>query len=197
MTKENNITGLILAGGEGRRVHGQDKGLVPWRGKRLIDHVAERLGPQVDQLIVSCNRNSSAYSEIGDRRVRDKHLNFQGPLAGIEAATEHVLNNILIVVACDTPMIPLNLVTRLAGAITVGGVEPTLLAYAHDGKRDQYLSCAIHRSLFPSLGTYLEEGHRAVRHWIAQHPSARVDFSDQPDAFHNFNTMDEVFPDQA
>ncbi|MFK8048270.1 MAG: molybdenum cofactor guanylyltransferase MobA [Halioglobus sp.] len=197
MTKENNITGLILAGGAGRRVQGQDKGLLPWRGKRLIEHVAERLDPQIDQLIVSCNRNIPAYTEIGDRQVQDKYLDFQGPLAGIEAAMEYVVNNILIVVACDTPLIPLDLVTRLGDAITVGGAEPTLLAYANDGKRDQYLSCAIHRSLFPSLGSYLEEGHRAVRHWIAQHPNARVDFSDQPDAFHNFNTMHEVSPGQT
>ena len=197
MAKENKITGLILAGGAGRRVEGRDKGLLNWRGKRLIDHVAERLGPQVDDLIVSCNRNIQVYSEIGDRRVQDNRMDFQGPLAGIEAAMPYVRSNILVVVACDTPLIPLDLVARLGSVIAVDGTGPVLIAYAHDGKREQYLSCAIHASLFPSLSSYLEEGNRTVRHWIQQHPSATVDFSDQPDAFLNFNSLEAILPAQS
>lgn len=194
MAKQNKITGLLLAGGAGRRVQGQDKGLLNWRGKALVEHVAERLGPQVDDLIISCNRNVKAYSEIGDRRVQDNRMDFQGPLAGIEAAMAHVRNDILIVVACDTPLIPLDLVARLSSIISIDDADPIKIAYAHDGKRDQYLSCAIHASLFPSLSAYLEEGNRTVRHWIQQHPSRTVDFSDQPDAFLNFNSLEAILP---
>ena len=192
MSQQEKITGLILAGGAGRRVQGRDKGLLNWRGKKLIDHVAQRLAPQTDELIVSCNRNIKAYSEIGDLRVQDARTNFQGPLAGIEAAMAHVSSNILVVVACDTPLIPLDLVTRLTKLIAVDGTSPVLIAYAHDGKREQYLSCAIHASLFPSLTAYLEAGNRTVRHWIQQHPSAAVDFSDQPHAFLNFNSLEAL-----
>ena len=192
MAQENEITGLILAGGEGRRVQGQDKGLLSWRGKKLIDHVADRLRPQVNHLIVSCNRNIQAYERIGDIRVQDDRLGFQGPLAGIEAAIPHVRSNILVITACDTPLLPLNLVERLKESIETDRSGGALISYAHDGEREQYLSCAIHRSLFPSLSSYLEDGNRAVRHWFRQHPNTSVDFSDQPDAFQNFNSLETL-----
>lgn len=192
MRQKNQITGLILAGGRGRRVQGQDKGLLSWRGKRLIEHVADRLGPQVEELIVSCNRNIPAYSDIGDIQVQDGRAGFQGPLAGIEAAMEHVRTDVLVVVACDNPLIPMNLVERLDEACQVNNPECALITYAHDGKREQYLCCAIHTSLYPSLTSYLEDGNRAVRHWFGQHQAASVDFSDQPEAFVNFNSS-EIF----
>ncbi len=192
MSQENEITGLILAGGEGRRVQGQDKGLLSWRGKKLIDHVADRLRPQVDHLIISCNRNIQVYEGIGDTQVQDDRLGFQGPLAGIEAAIPHVKSNILVITACDTPLLPLNLAQRLKEALDASRPGGTLISYAHDGKREQYLSCAVHSSLFPSLSAYLEEGNRAVRHWFRQHPNISVDFSDQPDAFQNFNSLETL-----
>lgn len=197
MSQENKITGLILAGGAGRRVRGQDKGLLIWRGKRLIDHVAERFAPQTDELIVSCNRNVKAYDGIGDKRVQDNRPDFQGPLAGIEAAMAHVSGNILVVVACDAPLIPLDLVARLTKVIAIDGPGSVLIAYAHDGEREQYLSCAIHATLFPSLSAYLDAGNRTVRHWIQQHPSTKVDFSDQADAFKNFNSLEALSRSQT
>jgi len=72
MTDEKEVTGLILAGGKGRRVKGHDKGLLSWRGTKLIDHVAGRIGPQVDQLIVSCNSHLAEYRHIGDCQVEDR-----------------------------------------------------------------------------------------------------------------------------
>ena len=192
MTQKHKITGLILAGGEGRRVQGQDKGLLSWRGEKLIDHVADRLGPQVEDLIVSCNRNIPAYSKIGDIQVQDCRTDFQGPLAGIEAAMQHAKNTILVVVACDIPLLPLDLVERLNDALLANNPEQALISYAHDGKREQYLCCAIHTSLYPSLTSYLEDGNRAVRHWFAQHSAVSVDFSDQPEAFLNFNSLETL-----
>lgn len=62
---DNSIAGLILAGGQGRRVNEADKGLLLWRGKPLVAHVAQRLAPQVSQLIVSANRHIATYAAFG------------------------------------------------------------------------------------------------------------------------------------
>ena len=87
MTTMDDITGLILAGGAGRRVAGRDKGLIEWHGKPLVEHVADRLRPQIGQLIISCNRNVTAYRKLADKIVVDSRRDFQGPLAGLEAAS--------------------------------------------------------------------------------------------------------------
>ena len=83
MIATEDITGLILAGGAGRRVEGRDKGLIDWQGKPLVQHVALRLRPQVGQLIISCNRNIETYRELADKTVTDSRRDFQGPLAGL------------------------------------------------------------------------------------------------------------------
>ena len=51
------IFALILAGGQGSRMGGVDKGLVQWHNKALIDHVIEKIRPQVSHIAISANRN--------------------------------------------------------------------------------------------------------------------------------------------
>ena len=87
MHATGDISGLILAGGAGRRVDGRDKGLITWHGRPLIAHVAVLLRPQVGRLVISCNRNNERYAEFADETVGDTRRDFQGPLAGLEAAT--------------------------------------------------------------------------------------------------------------
>ena len=86
MNRELNVTGLILAGGAGRRVGKRDKGLIPWQGQALVAHVSNVLRPQVSELLISCNRNFSQYEEFSDLIIADHRQNFQGPLAGLDAA---------------------------------------------------------------------------------------------------------------
>ena len=105
MTPQASTSALILAGGAGRRVDGQDKGLLLWRGKPLVEHVVARLKPQVDNLYISCNRNFEQYRRWADVLIADKRDNYQGPLAGIEAASSRITSDYLIVVACDTPLL--------------------------------------------------------------------------------------------
>ena len=59
------IAGLILSGGEGRRMGGVDKGLQHFQNQPLVQHVIERLSPQVDALWISANRNMSTYADFG------------------------------------------------------------------------------------------------------------------------------------
>lgn len=186
MATTREATGLILAGGAGRRVGGRDKGLLTWRGQALAAHVAQRLRPQVGRLLISCNRNEPFYATLGDATLIDKRTDFQGPLAGLEAAVPHINGEFLVIVPCDMPLLPPDLAERLLGAL-----EPATsdISYAHDGARDQYLCAAIRVAVLPSLRGFLDEGQRAVRHWYARHRYCTVDFSDQAGCFGNFNRL--------
>ncbi|MEH6581913.1 MAG: molybdenum cofactor guanylyltransferase MobA [Halioglobus sp.] len=193
MNNEVSICGLILAGGAGRRVGGEDKGLLSWQGKPLIEHVATRLSPQVDRLIISCNRNLDKYAQIGTALVEDSRGGFQGPLAGIEAATPHIIDSTYtIVVACDTPLLPSDLVCRLLKPLCGESGSAFDISYANDGERNQYLCAAIRNSCLGSLKDYLADGQRAVRHWYTLQRAIAVDFSDQPGAFLNYNHLDSA-----
>ena len=190
MTGCKSISGLILAGGAGLRVQGRDKGLLPWRGKPLIEHVAGRLKPQVDHLFISCNRNGDNYAKFADSLIRDSRSDYQGPLAGIETVIPLLESDYLVVVACDTPLLPVDLVARLIEPMESGHDQAPVISYANDGERDQYLFAALHASCLESLPPYLESGHRTVRHWFQTHRSVTVDFSDQTGAFVNYNCLD-------
>ncbi len=189
MGASNQATGLILAGGAGRRVQGRDKGLIDWQGRPLVDHVAQRLRPQVDRLLISCNRNVEQYARFADNTVSDTRRDFQGPLAGIEAAIPLLDSDFLVVVACDTPMIPTDLVVRLLQPLLRDGTSPAQVSYAHDGERDQYLCAAINSRCLESLPAYLDAGGRAVRHWYAEYPCSVVDFKDAAGGFANYNRI--------
>jgi molybdopterin-guanine dinucleotide biosynthesis protein A len=65
------ITGLVLAGGQGRRMGGVDKGLQPLRGRPMVEWVIGRLAPQVDEVVVNANANLERYAALGHRVVSD------------------------------------------------------------------------------------------------------------------------------
>jgi len=187
MVQNDNVTGLILAGGAGTRVGGQDKGLLPWRGKTLVEHVTQRLHTQTAEVLISCNRSLREYQSLGFRTVQDRLPNFQGPLAGIEAAMDFVKTDYLLVVACDTPLLPLDLATRLMAPLLQSGDPAPLISFAHDGQRGQYLFALLNRRCQPSLAAFLAQGHRSVKQWYQQIPHEVVDFSDQTESFQNYN----------
>ena len=83
------------------------------------------------------------------------------------------------------------LVERLLDPLLAAADGSTAISYAHDGERSQYLCAAIRTGILPSLPIFLDEGHRAVRHWYARHRCAVVDFSDQADCFANVNHPDQ------
>lgn len=182
-------TGLILAGGAGRRVEGRDKGLLDWRGRPLIVHVAERLAPQVDRLLISCNRNFDQYAQIADLTAADGRRDFQGPLAGLEAAAASINSEYLAISACDTPAIPRDLVPRLLGALLAEKNKGMEIAFAHDGEQEQYLCAVIDCNCLASLPDHLDSGHRSVHRWYRTRRCIAVDFSDQAKCFENHNRL--------
>ena len=183
------ITGVILAGGAGRRLGGADKGLVPFRGRPLIEWVLDALRPQVGALLISANRNLERYATYGVPVVTDREPGFQGPLAGIHAAMLAAPTPWIITLPCDGPYPAPDLAARLALALSAQGAE---LAVASDGRRIQPVQALLPVRLAPALGEFLAGGERGVSHWYARHRMAVADLGDQADTFCNINTSAEA-----
>ncbi|PLW83168.1 molybdenum cofactor guanylyltransferase [Kineobactrum sediminis] len=187
MTTTGNIHGLILAGGAGSRVGGRDKGLLEWRGKPLVQWVAQSLRPQVNTLYISCNRNQCTYRSFADHVISDQPGPPVGPLAGLRALPAIPPGDYLLVVPCDTPLVPATLGTRLME--TLGADNALAVCYAEDQINRHYLHALLKSECLHSLEDYLVSGHRSVRGWYATLQAAAVDFSDMTDAFSNLNTL--------
>ena len=178
------ISAIILAGGQGQRVGGADKGLLPWQDRPRVNHVIERLSPQVDELVISANRNLEAYASLATKVIRDELADFQGPLAGLDAAIAHCQYELVLVVPCDCPTLPLDLAPRLASPLLADEAD---LSYVFDGQYKQPLFSVLRRELQGELKHYLEQGGRSVRGWHESLRTQPVDFSDQAEAFINLN----------
>lgn len=181
---------LILAGGRGSRMSGRDKGWIMWEGHPLIEHVMQRLEQQStppSRMIISANRNIDAYQQTGHLVVTDERANFTGPLAGVEAGLMRCKKNNLLVVPCDTPLLPLDLFERLQQAMEAQHDAKAAYAVTADGPHP--LCCLLQPSLSGSLGQFLDTGHGSVVSWLEKAPAVTVTFDDA-DAFRNFNTLD-------
>lgn len=183
------IFGVILAGGQGRRMGGADKAFLPLAGKPLIRHVLDRLRPQVDSVILSANGDPSRFDGLGCMVVPDEAS--QGPLSGILAALRqakalgatHVVST-----PVDTPFLPDDLVARLQVA---AATAPEGLALARTADGDHPASALWPVSLAPALTVFLAEGGAKVTRFTDAHGAARADFPDA-DAFLNLNTAEDL-----
>ena len=182
------ITGVILAGGRGRRMGGKDKGLQPFADRPLIAQVIERIRPQVGGLLISANRNLDAYAAFGLPVLPDAMQGFCGPLAGIATALEASRTDLLLSAPCDSPNPPENLAARLFQALNRDHAE---VAVAHDGRRTHQAFALLRRELLPELLAWLERGERGLGAWYRQRRLALADFSDRPQAFVNLNAPDD------
>jgi len=181
---------LILAGGRGSRMAGRDKGWIMWEGHPLIEHVMQRLGQQStppSRMNISANRNIDAYQQTGHLVVSDERADFAGPLAGVEAGLMRCKKNNLLVVPCDTPLLPLDLFERLQQAMTENSEAMAAYAVSTDGSHP--LCCLLQPSLSGSLSQFLDKGHGAVVSWLEKASAVAVNF-DNADAFRNFNTLE-------
>jgi len=178
------ITGLVLAGGQGSRLGGRDKGLVDVAGRPLIAHVLARFAPQVDAVLVSANRHHDAYAGFGHRVLADAEPDHPGPLAGIARGLAHCRTPLLAIVPCDAPFLPLDLVAKLHAALELNAAE---IAIAHTGNREQPAFALLAATLGPSVARSLARGARGLLAWQRRHRLAVVPFADTT-AFDNLNT---------
>ncbi|MEH6822702.1 MAG: molybdenum cofactor guanylyltransferase MobA [Motiliproteus sp.] len=189
MIDRSQVSAIILAGGQGLRMGGADKGLLDLELSRLIEHVLNRVQPQVGPIMISANRNQPEYRRYGFPVLTDQRAGYQGPLSGIVEGLQQLTTPWLLVVPCDSPQLPTDLAERLVQAVTA---DASLVAIAHDGHYLQPAFNLIHRSLLPSLQRYLEEGGRKLGYWLRQHQPSIVDFSDQPHSFINLNSPEQL-----
>ena len=184
-----SITGIILAGGRARRMDERDKGLITLESQPLIQYVINAVSPQVKQLMINANRNQVSYGEFGFQVISDQISGFVGPLAGMAAAIHSCTSQYILSVPCDTPWVPLDLASRMLNAIEAKQAD---VCVAHDGERMHPVFALINRNRAESLAKYLTSGERAVHRWCRQQELAIADFSDQPEAFINVNTPEEL-----
>lgn len=181
----SQITGVILAGGRGRRMGGVDKGLVEIDGRPLVAHVLEALRPQVGRVVINANRNRERYAALGCAVVADAITGYHGPLAGIASAMEAADTPYLLTVPCDGPLLPADLAARLHARLNAEDAE---LCVAHDGGRLQPIFALLRRTLLPRLLAYVAGGGHKVEEWCQQQRLAVADFADCAEAFVNVNT---------
>jgi molybdopterin-guanine dinucleotide biosynthesis protein A len=185
----NGVTGIVLAGGLGRRMGGRDKGLQPLRGKPMAQWAIERLAPQVEELIVNANQNLTAYERFGHRVVADEVGGFAGPLAGLHAGLKAASCPLAVTVPCDSPFLPGDLVARLRAALERDEAD---LAVAKTGAQAHPVFSLVRRRLLAHLEAFLAAGGRKIDAWYATLAVTEVAFDDEPEAFRNINTPQEL-----
>lgn len=184
-----SISALILSGGRATRMNGVDKGLVHLQQKPLIQHVIERLTSQADEILINANREFPTYKAFGYCVLQDEVEDFPGPLAGFSLGLQHAKHKYLLTVPCDSPLLPLNLATRLLTALIENNAD--IAVAVSDGKTHPVFSLCK-RTLLPSLTEYLQQGERRVSAWQKIQHYIEVDFSDCHEAFTNLNTLDDL-----
>ena len=181
------VSGIVLAGGQGRRMGGVDKGLQPLRGRPMVEWVLERLAPQVAEIIVNANQNVERYEQLGHRVVRDEIGGFAGPLAGLHAGLKAAKHPLVCTVPCDSPFLPNDLVSRLESFLK--GKD---LAVAKTGDQPHPVFALMKREVRESLEAFLAQGGRKIDAWYAALDVVEVAFDDEADAFRNINTIEEL-----
>ena len=185
----DSITGIILAGGQSRRMGGEDKGRMLINGTPLIRYVIDRLEPQVGQIVISANHHIPEYQTFGYPVISDDDFPEQGPMSGIYNAAKHCDSDYLCVVPCDSPFIPSNLVERLIHAMKE---QQTQCAVVHDGERRQHLYLLLKSNEALAIAASLTKGIRAVKDWIPTVDCCDVDFSANSVDFANLNTPEDI-----
>ncbi len=194
----------LLAGGEGRRMGGQDKGLVHWCGAPMAQAVLQRMAPQASSVCISANRNAQAYAELWHAGVAappDAEAPVwadapdlpprSGPLAGMLTALRQMQGEWMQFVPCDSPRLPTDLIARLLDAALAADADivvPQTLDEP-DTPRQHWVCALAHRRALPSLEAQFAQGERKVSRWMGTRPWRSVFFEDA-DAFANINTME-------
>jgi len=188
MTDQNKVSGVVLAGGQARRMQQQDKGLVLFRQQPLVSYPIAALAAVTHHVVISANRNQQIYRQWSYPVISDATDDFDGPLAGILAAMDYLDAEILLVLPCDSPLFTAAHLQQLLNGLT----EEFDIAAAYDGQRLHPVFLAIRTELKASLKAYLASGERRLQNWIFQHRVNQVDFSQEAQIFSNVNTLAEL-----
>jgi molybdopterin-guanine dinucleotide biosynthesis protein A len=174
---------------------GGDKGLIRLGGRLVLDHVLDRLKPQVSQVMLNANGDPTRFAHYGLPVVPDSVEGFAGPLAGVLAGLEWARDNTqaewVATAATDTPFFPVDFVTRMLAAIEAAGAD--MACAASDGRHHPVFGLWPVRLAADLRHALMEEGIRKVDLWTARHKLVAVEFATQPhDPFYNVNRPEDV-----
>jgi molybdopterin-guanine dinucleotide biosynthesis protein A len=189
MSEVNPITGLILAGGRGRRMGHQDKGLIEFNGKPLICYGIAAMRTVTSRVVINANRHLARYALFDCPLITDHNRDFNGPLAGILAGMTYATEGHLLVMPCDTPFISGAHLNKLLTVLFQAGADA---AIAFDGQRLHPIVAALNVSLKGSLHDYLSSGQRRVETWLLAQHTVYADFSEDKNSFVNLNTPEDL-----
>lgn len=185
--------GVILAGGQARRMGGGDKGLLTVGQTTLLDLVIDRLSPQVEGLAINANGDPARFARFGLPVLADMIAEYPGPLAGVLAGLDWAAGQggtHIVTAAADTPFFPADLVPRLTLASEQSG-KPIALARTENGRHPTFGLWPV--DLRDDLRSSLEKGVRKVVQWTDSHGTATADFPVVGfDPFFNVNTPDDL-----
>lgn len=187
--QQSKTTALILAGGRATRMNCEDKGLVLFRGKPMIEHMLDKLiSNKIDEIIISANRNLEQYKKYGHKVVIDKDENYLGPLSGIVSGMNIAKNQKLLTMPCDMPLLPKEYFNSMLEH--PNSEQNTLVAKTSDGL--QPICMLVDTSTSSSIEEFLDSGKRSVGMWVKQQQHQVMDFSHLSTKFINLNSNDEL-----
>ncbi|AWN15914.1 molybdenum cofactor guanylyltransferase MobA [Salinisphaera sp. LB1] len=181
------ITAGILAGGEGRRLGGIDKGWYSLAGQSLIERTIQRVRPQAARIVISANRSLSRYRKLGYTVHADDSDDHRGPLAGIATVLKAAATPYVLIVPVDTPMMPLDMAERLAAAMK----PDTDIAIARTPERLHPLHALMRRSMLDDVQAALFSGVRRVADWQENTDRVIVDWASE-ERFANINSDEDA-----
>ena len=183
-----SVTGVVLAGGQGRRMGSVDKGLQTLKNKPMIEWVLQRFSPQVNEVLINANRNIDQYARYGHRVITDEVKDFSGPLAGLHRGLVEAKYELVATVPCDSPFLPNDLISRLRVLLEQQHAD---IAVAKTGAQVHPVFCLCKRSLESHLSKFLAGGGRKIDAWYSTLKLVEVDFDDET-AFSNINSLQEL-----
>ncbi|MGB7995822.1 MAG: molybdenum cofactor guanylyltransferase MobA [Photobacterium halotolerans] len=180
---------LLLAGGQGSRMGGKDKGLVPFRGRPLIASLFDVVRPLTDDLLISCNRNTEQYATYCDHILTDDVSGFPGPLTGILKGLTAAKHDWLLLFPCDAPMIDQSLVSQLLDAASANTPRPVMV---RQGQQWQPMFSLIPKHLLPVLQQAWQSGERSLMAILTRHDVVAVDCALNDPRLQNINTPQQL-----
>lgn len=195
-----DVVGVLLAGGQSRRMGGRDKSLITLAGRPMLAHVIERLAPQVDRLVINSNAPVEQFAAFGLPVIADGISGFAGPLAGVLAGMRWAQAAVptarfVATAATDTPFFPVDFVSRLQAVS-----DERAIALASSNGRLHPVFGLWPVALCNDLEVWLTGGdNRKVLAWVERHRLAEIDFAplsagahEAIDPFFNANTPAEL-----
>ncbi len=200
-TMTDDVAGVLLAGGQARRMGGGDKCLRELDGKTILSRVIARARPQVSILVLNANGDPARFDDYELPVAADVIEGFAGPLAGVltglEWAVVHAPSCAWVAsFATDGPFLPLDLVARLRNGVAEAGAD---MACAVSAGRTHPVFGLWPLTLTDALrGAMIEEGIRKIDAWTARYRVAEIEFPliDGPEApldpFFNTNRPGDI-----